>query len=389
MITGRVLQRDEVASVWSIDRSEVIDNIYFLVDGKLALRPEHFDMRGWPPNSVEFTSTLLDCCDRGGWCYSLFDGATLAGVAILESKFIGQPADMLQLLFLHVGHGYRDRGLGRQLFEQAAAVARERGARRMYISATPSEHTIHFYLGLGCVLSPTPDPELLTLEPEDIHLEYHLYEGNGETMRLVSVNVGREQMVEHDGFSDLTGIVKTPAEGAVEITPWGLAGDAVVDPKHHGGVDQAVYLYGEPEYAWWSAQLGYELAPGMFGENLTISGLESANLNVGDILHIGAVSLQVTAPRFPCATLGARMGDAGFVKRFRAAGRPGAYCRVLKAGAVRAGDAVVLERYASETLSIGEMYCEHYNPQISAESIRRHLAAPIAERARAYMEKKV
>lgn len=207
-------------------------------------------------------------------------------------------------------------------------------------------------------------------------------------MQLVSVNIGREQVVEHGGFSDLTGIVKTAAAGAVEITPSGLAGDAVVDTEHHGGVDQAVYVYGEPEYSWWSAQLGYELAPGTFGENLTISGLESASLNVGDILHIGAVALQVTAPRFPCATLAARMGDAGFVKRFRDAGRPGAYCRVLKAGAVRAGDAVVLERYTAETLSIAEMYREHYNPQPSAETIRRHLAAPIAERVRASIEER-
>lgn len=204
----------------------------------------------------------------------------------------------------------------------------------------------------------------------------------------MSVNVGREQVVEHNGFSDLTGIVKISAPGAVEIMPWGLAGDAVVDTQHHGGVDQAVYVYGEPEYAWWSVQLGYELAPGTFGENLTISGLESASLNVGDILHIGAVALQVTAPRFPCATLAARMGDAGFVKRFREAGRPGAYCRVLKAGAVRAGDAVMLAQYTGETLSIAEMYREHYNPQPSAEMIRRHLVAPIAVRVRAHITEK-
>ncbi len=171
---GRPLQRDEVASVWNIDRREVIDNIYYLVDGKLELRPEHYDMRGWPSSAMESTPMLLDCYDRGGWCYGIFDADKLVAVAMLESKFIGRPADMLQLLFLHVGYGYRDRGLGRQLFAQAAAVARERGARRMYISATPSEHTIHFYLGLGCVLSPAPEPELLALEPDDIHLEYWL-----------------------------------------------------------------------------------------------------------------------------------------------------------------------------------------------------------------------
>jgi MOSC domain-containing protein YiiM len=208
------------------------------------------------------------------------------------------------------------------------------------------------------------------------------------TIQLVSVNVGREQVVEHDGFSDLTGIVKTPTASAVKITPWGLVGDAVVDTQHHGGADQAVYLYTAPDYAWWSAQLGYELEPGTFGENLTIDGLESAHLNVGDILHVGSVTLQVTAARIPCATLAARMGDSGFVKRFRAAERPGAYGRVLKAGAVQVGDAVTLERYPGDTLSVVEMFRDFYNPHPSAETIRRHLAAPIAMRARADIEEK-
>ena len=175
MITGRMLQRDELPLVWTIDRREVIHNTYRLVDGALALRPDYFDMQGWPPGDHDLSTRLLrDCCDHGGWCYGLFDDARLIGVAVLERRFIGQPADMLQLVFLHVSRDYRDQGLGRQLFMRAAAVAREHGARRMYVSATPSEHTINFYLGLGCVLAPEPDPTLLALEPDDIHLEFVL-----------------------------------------------------------------------------------------------------------------------------------------------------------------------------------------------------------------------
>ncbi|MFO7632161.1 MAG: GNAT family N-acetyltransferase [Caldilinea sp.] len=384
MITGRLLQRSEIASIWVIDRREVIDNIYYLVDGELELRPEHYDMRGWPPGESDlFTPLLLDCYDRGGWCYGLFDDGQLIGVAILESKFIGRPSDMLQLTFLHVSHDYRDCGLGRQLFERAGAVARERGAQRMYISATPSEHTINFYLGLGCVVSQEPDPELLALEPKDIHLEYKLRERNELTMQLISVNVGQERSIQDAKLSGTTGIYKLPVTTSVEITQLGLVGDAVVDIENHGGVDQAVYLYGAADYAWWSAQLGYELEPGTFGENLTISGLESAHLKIGDTLHVGAVTLQVSAPRIPCATLAARMGDPGFVKRFRAAERPGAYCRVQKVGRVQTGDAVKLERYPGETISVVQMFRDFYDPHPSEETIRRHLNAPIAERARA------
>ena len=82
--------------------------------------------------------------------------------------------------------------------------------------------------------------------------------------------------------------------------------------------------------------------PGTFGENLTIAGVETAQALIGDRLAIGDVLLEVTSPRIPCVTLAARMGDPGFVKRFRAAERPGFYCRVLQEGFVRAGDAVTL-----------------------------------------------
>ncbi len=63
--------------------------------------------------------------------------------------------------------------------------------------------------------------------------------------------------------------------------------------------------------------------PGTFGENLTISGLESATFNIGDMLHIGDVTLQVTAPRIPCSTFAARMNDPHWMKKFRQAERPG------------------------------------------------------------------
>jgi predicted N-acetyltransferase YhbS len=175
MILGRQLARDEIQRIWAIDRSEVIAGFYSLEDGVLALKADHFDARGWPPNEAAIYTPLLEqCYDRGGWFYGLFDGDRPVGVAVLENQFIGWPADQLQLKFLHVGNGYRDQGLGRRLFELAAGEARRRGARRLYISATPSQHTIDFYLGLGCTVAPEPDAGLFALEPEDIHLEYLL-----------------------------------------------------------------------------------------------------------------------------------------------------------------------------------------------------------------------
>lgn len=171
VLTTRSLQRNEVEKIWQIDRREVIDNVYSLENGVLVLHPEHFDMQGWPPGEAAiYTPILLDCFDRGGWFCGVFDNDQLVAVAVLESKRIGSINDQLQLKFLHVSRDYRGLRLGKHLFDLARQAATSRGATQMYISATPSEHTINFYLRQGCVVTAKVDPDLFALEPEDIHL---------------------------------------------------------------------------------------------------------------------------------------------------------------------------------------------------------------------------
>jgi predicted N-acetyltransferase YhbS len=171
----RELERQEVRDVWSIDRAEVIDKIYYRDGNELVLKSEHYDMKGWPPGEPEhYGPILLDCFDRGGTFYGAFDGEKLIGAAVLESRFIGQEKDQLQLKFLHVSRRHRRAGLGRTLFEKAVEKAREVGARRLYISSTPSENTVRFYLRRGCRVTEDVDPALFELEPEDIHLELEI-----------------------------------------------------------------------------------------------------------------------------------------------------------------------------------------------------------------------
>jgi predicted N-acetyltransferase YhbS len=171
----RNLTRDEIPNIWQIDRSEVIENVYYIRGGKLVLETEHYDMTGWPTGEAEqYTPLLLDCFDRGGYFWGMFEDDNLIGVVILDSKFIGSQKDTLQMKFLHISNHYRKQGLGKKLFLIAAEKARELGAKKMYISATPAENTIHFYMHLGCILAREIDQELFELEPEDIHLEYAL-----------------------------------------------------------------------------------------------------------------------------------------------------------------------------------------------------------------------
>jgi len=205
-------------------------------------------------------------------------------------------------------------------------------------------------------------------------------------MQLISVNLGQERTLHRKDRVEQTGIFKFPTAASVKLTKLGLEGDVIISKKHHGGPDQAVYVYGGADYRWWSEELGKVILPGTFGDNLTISDLESAQFNIGDFIQIGEVTLQITAPRIPCATFAARMEDPQWVKRFRYAEKPGLYCRVIKEGFVQAGDTVSIEKYTGETISALEMYRDFYDRNKSEETLRRHLNAPIAIRARRALE---
>jgi len=171
----RELTRSEVPYIWQINRREVIENIYYLNAGKLVLKPEHYNMRGWPTGDPEhYTPILVDCFDRGGHFWGAFSGELLVGAVVLENRFIGSAKDTLQMKFLHVSNHYRRQGLGKKLFFLAAEKALELEAKKLYISATPSKNTVNFYLDLGCILASELNEELYTLEPDNIHLEFDL-----------------------------------------------------------------------------------------------------------------------------------------------------------------------------------------------------------------------
>ncbi|WP_293914473.1 MOSC domain-containing protein [Deinococcus sp.] len=194
-------------------------------------------------------------------------------------------------------------------------------------------------------------------------------------MKLLSVNIGQPRPVEaKDGLS---GIFKQPQVGAVWLASLGLSGDHIQDKQHHGGPDQAVYVYTQPDYDHFSALLGRDLAPGTFGENLLIPELESAPVAIGTRLRVGAALLEVTAARIPCATLAARMSDPQFVKVFREQRRPGLYARVLEEGPVQAGDAVQVEFAPQEGAATVLDTFEYFYAKVPTPAqITKLLAAP-------------
>ncbi|MEW2523419.1 MOSC domain-containing protein [Streptomyces sp. NPDC047071] len=169
-------------------------------------------------------------------------------------------------------------------------------------------------------------------------------------MKLLSVNVGRLKSVPYTSApSSLTGIDKQPVDEPVRVTApgpkgtggSGLAGDSIGELRHHGGNDQAVYAFAREDLDTWGRRLGRELPNGVFGENLTTTGVDVNGALIGERWRVGAdLLLEVTSSRIPCRTFQGHLGEQAWVRRFTEALLPGAYLRVLEPGVIQAGDTV-------------------------------------------------
>lgn len=171
----RRLIREEIKRLAELDRSEIIDNVYYFKNGALQLKKEFWNVPKWSTEEKRtYIATLTRIYNEGGVIFGAFHASNIAGIAALESKFLGKDNDKLNLAGLWVSTQHRKMGIGIALVELLKAKAKELGAKKLYVSATPSQNTVNFYLKRGFKLAKEVDPQLFALEPEDIHMELEL-----------------------------------------------------------------------------------------------------------------------------------------------------------------------------------------------------------------------
>jgi len=174
--------------------------------------------------------------------------------------------------------------------------------------------------------------------------------------RLVAVCVVHELRDDPHGDVRRTAIDKRPVDGPTRIDVLGPVGDTVMDRKHHGGPDQAVYAYAREDLDRWSLRLTRDLPSGSFGENLTTEGIDVTGAVIGERWRVGAVEFVVRSPRMPCRTFQDWMGEPQWVKRFTDAGAPGAYLSVAVPGAVEAGDEIVVTHRPDHGVTVHDVF---------------------------------
>jgi MOSC domain-containing protein YiiM len=177
----------------------------------------------------------------------------------------------------------------------------------------------------------------------------------GPTLRIVSVNAGTPSRlgVRSNGSVVYSAIAKRPVPGESVWLDWqNLSGDQQGDRRVHGGVDKAVYCYSSDHFAAWAAELGREVGPAAFGENLTIAGATEASVCIGDVWRWGDAVVQVAQPRFPCFKVAMHTRVEDMEARFAASGRSGWYLRVLRPGEVPTHGDITLEQRDPAGLSV-------------------------------------
>ena len=176
-------------------------------------------------------------------------------------------------------------------------------------------------------------------------------------MKILSTNIAKPTSIIWNGKELTTGIYKKPTNNSIYLGKEGVKDDEVSDKKVHGGIFKACYIFSDEHYAYWKNKYpNLDWDYGMFGENLTVSGLNEKNINIGDIYEIGDALVQITQPREPCFKFGIKFGTQKALKEFIEYGFPGTYVRILKEGFVKKGDTFKLVEQAKNSLTTWQLF---------------------------------
>ncbi len=193
-------------------------------------------------------------------------------------------------------------------------------------------------------------------------------------MKVLSVNVGTPKQYNWMGQQVTTSIFKFPVEGEVHVAKLDLAGDAQADLTVHGGIDKAVYVYPHEHYEWWMEHGIRPLAPGNFGENLTIEGLLEGDIHIGDELEIGSARFVISQPRLPCYKLQVRFNRPEMTKLFYNTRRFGWYFKVTREGSLEAGAPITVVNRDANAVSVADLIALYTGDTTDGELLQRAIA---------------
>lgn len=155
----------------AFQRKQVVTKCWRKEENQWVIKDAPF-IDDWGEREYEI---LVDCLKNtiatGGLVCGAFIGGALKGFVSVEGAPIGSAGQYMDLSSLHVSQDVRRAGIGRELFAIARKFARERGAKKLYISAHSAVESQAFYRSVGCREAEEYNPEHVEREPYDCQLE--------------------------------------------------------------------------------------------------------------------------------------------------------------------------------------------------------------------------
>lgn len=205
-------------------------------------------------------------------------------------------------------------------------------------------------------------------------------------MKVISTNIAKPVTITWRGKAVQTGIYKKPTNTSIFLKKDDVKADTVVDRKYHGGEFKACYLFSAEAYPYWKKKYPHlEWDWGMFGENLTVEGLNEAQLNIGDVYQLGTALIEITQPREPCYKLGIKFGTQNVLKEFINYPHPGTYIKILEEGKVKVGDTFKLHKNSEYKVTTAQMYTQLFAKEKDEKIIKNlinNTALPQKKRAK-------
>ncbi|MEW2922733.1 MOSC domain-containing protein [Muricauda sp. ANG21] len=194
-------------------------------------------------------------------------------------------------------------------------------------------------------------------------------------MKVISTNIGKPTPIVWNGKQTTTGIYKYPSNEPIFLEKESVAKDTIADRKVHGGIFKACYLFSSDHYPYWKEKYpNLDWDWGMFGENLTVEGLDESKIRIGNIYKLGSALVQITQPREPCFKLGIRFQSQEILKEFIDHGFPGTYIRILEVGQVTTGDVMELVEESKSSLTTQAFYKLLFSKEKNAEHLKLAIA---------------
>ena len=176
MVKYRILYAEEICRELFKDfiRHQIVTKCWRKENGKWIIKDVPF-VDDWSEKDYQILiSCLKNTILSDGFVYAAFYEGKLKGFVSVESEIFCDAQGYCDLSSIHISEDMRCRGIGRTLFLAAKEWAKQKGAKKLYISAHSAVESQAFYKSMGCVEAEVYNQKHVEAEPYDCQLECSL-----------------------------------------------------------------------------------------------------------------------------------------------------------------------------------------------------------------------